>query len=141
MHSSRMRTVRCSGRLDGGWGGGFGQGGVCQGVCVCLSRGGCLSMGVSVWGCVCLSGGCLSGRCLSSGGLCLSRVQGGVCPGGVVCVCLAGGVCPPGGSVYPSMQWGRHSHCGQTYTCKNITFPQLLLRTVMNGRPNIIVRH
>ena len=62
---------------------------------------------------------------------------GGACPGG--CVCLSGGgclsrqgVCLPGGSVYPSMQWGRHSHCGQTDTCKNITFPQLLLPTVIN---------
>ena len=28
----------------------------------------------------------------------------------------------PRGGVYPSMQWGRHSPCGQTDTCENITF-------------------
>ena len=38
MHSSRMRTVRCRGRLGGGGGGGRGGGGVCMG--------GCLPMGV-----------------------------------------------------------------------------------------------
>ena len=65
MHSSRMCTVRCSGRLIGG--------------CLCLPRG---------WGCL---------------------------PGGRGCL--------PGG-VYTS------SPRGQTDTCENITFPQLLLRTV-----------
>ena len=39
MHSIRMRTVRCSGRLGGG-----AQGCVCPGECVCL--GGCLPRGV-----------------------------------------------------------------------------------------------
>ena len=67
MHSSRMRTVRCSGRRR--------MGGACLGG-VCL--------GVSAWGCLlrgCLPGGCLPSRCLPS--RCL--------PGGVsarVCVCI-----------------------------------------------------
>ena len=64
MHSSRMRTVRYSGRLGGRGGSGClprrgvclgvsAQGVVCLGVCVCLPRE-CLprGMGVSVWGCV-----------------------------------------------------------------------------------------
>ena len=68
MHSSRMRTVRCS----GSWGdipGCTGQGGVCPGA------------------------GCLPGECLP-GDVCL----GNVCPGGVSAqggVCLRG--CLPGG--------------------------------------------
>ena len=66
IHSSRMRTVRCSGHLGGVYLGGVGLG------------------GVSAWG------GCL--------------------PGGVY-------TSPP---------------CGQTDTCKNITFTELLLRTVKN---------
>ena len=58
MHSSRMCTVH--------WGGD-----VCPG--------GCLSSGVSAWGC--LSGGVCPGGCVSA--------YGSVCPGG----CLPGGVC------------------------------------------------
>ena len=53
-------------------------------------------------------------------------VWAGVCPGG----CLPGGVCP---GVYHSMHWGRHSPLPvdrMTNRCKNITFPQLRLRTV-----------
>ena len=88
MHSIRMRTVRCSGRLVGGWIGG----GVCLGECL---PGG----GVSAWrGCVYLEGVCLPGggvsawkECLPGGGVsargvpawgCLPR-RGGVCLGGV----------------------------------------------------------
>ena len=51
------------------------------------------------------------------------------------------GVCPQGRSaqggvyprcVYPSMQWGRQPPPrGQTDTCKNITFSQLLLRAII----------
>ena len=85
MHSSRMRTVRCSGRLDGGGGGLAGVVSVQRGGAVCLSR------GVSVWGCVCLSGG---GAC-----------PGGVSPGGgeeVVCVCLAGVSVRPGEVCIPA---------------------------------------
>ena len=47
---------------------------------------------------------------------------GGVCPGE--------GVCPGGGCTPPP--------CGQTDTCENIIFPQLLLRTVKMGR-NIVL--
>ena len=56
MHSSRMRTVSCSGRLMGG---------------------GCLPSGVSAWGC--LSGGCLPrrGRGVCPGGVCLEVSAGG----------------------------------------------------------------
>ena len=89
MHSSRMRTVRCSSRLRGG-GGGCLLGGVCLLGEVSACRGG-----------VCLPGGCLPAR-------------------GVVCL---GGVCLPGGVHLPPPR-------GQTDTCENITFPQLLLRTV-----------
>ena len=49
---------------------------------------------------------------------------GGVCPGSVCC----GGVCPGG----MSAQGGLHPPVDrQTDTCENITFPQLLLRTVI----------
>ena len=72
MHSSRMRTVRCSDHLGGGGGGGvWGS-----------------AQGVSSWG---------------------GLPEGGVCPGGVH-------LPPPR---------------GQTDTCENITFPQLLLGTVI----------
>ena len=70
MLSSRIRTVRCSGRLLGG--------GVCP-------RG------------------------------------HGVCSGGLP------GLCLPGGECLPSALWGVHPR-GQTDTCENITFTQLLLR-------------
>ena len=86
MHSSRMRTVCCSGRLMIGV---FSQGG----VCICHGRiwpGGCPPRGVSAYG--------------------------GVCPGGVYPRGGCWGCTPPIG--------------GQTDTCENITFPQLLLRTV-----------
>ena len=85
----------------------------------------------------CLPGGCLSARghlprgCLPEG--CL---PGGVsaCCGKHVCpeglsaqgVCLPG-VCLPEG-VLPG---GVLPPCGQTDTCENITFPQLLLGTVI----------
>ena len=50
MHSSRMRTIRCSSRLLGGMstrgGGCLPRGGLClPGVCVCLPRGACLPGG------------------------------------------------------------------------------------------------
>ena len=55
--------------------------------------------------------------------------QGGVYPGGVSPVgrCLPRGVSAWQG-VYTS------SPCGQTDTCENITFPQLLLRTVITTK-------
>ena len=42
--------------------------------------------------------------------------------------CLLGGCLPRGGA-------GVHHHptCGQTDACENVTFPQLLLRTVMKN--------
>ena len=81
MHSSRMRTVRCSDRL-----GGLPGGGVCLG-CVCL--GGFLPSGVSSQGGV-STWGCLPRRVYSS---------------------------PPRDRI--------------TDRCKNITFRQLRLRTVI----------
>ena len=77
MHSSEMRTVRCSGRLGG--------------------RGVCPGEGVCQWG-----------------------RGGGVCPG-EGCVCLEGS--------YTSPLWTEFL----THAYENITFPQLLLRTVMRG--------
>ena len=63
-------------------------------------------------GCVCF-GGVYLGGCLWLGCVCRGCLPGVcVCPGG----CLARGFTPPS--------------CGQTDTSKNITFPQLLLRTV-----------
>ena len=79
MYSSRMRTVRCSGRL---WGG------RCPGSCV--------QGGVS-WVCVCVQGG-VSGGCVQRGG-------------------------------NTSALWTEFL----THACENITFPQLLLRTVTNS--------
>ena len=84
------------------------QGGVClpEVVCICLGEGylpgGCVSgQGVSAWGCV------------WPGGVCLPR---GLCLVMGVCDSARGGVCTP---------------AGQTDTCENITFPQLLLWTVI----------
>ena len=64
---------------------------------------------------------------LSAGGVCL----GGICPG-------AGGVCPrgclPKGGVYPSMwtEW-------LTDRCKNITFQQLRLQSVIKNHKHVHV--
>ena len=44
-------------------------------------------------------------------------------------VCLAGKGCLPGGRCLPG-RGCTPPPCGQTDTCENITFPQLLLRTV-----------
>ena len=143
MHFSRMRTVRCSSRLLGG------------GAGVCLPGGGGVYLeGVSAQGGLPARGGglprgCLPIGCLPGGSLprWVSACQGVVstqwgclpresaCQGGLPrrvsawevsaqgCVCLLGGVClPAGGCILPL--------CGQTDTCENITFPQLLLRTV-----------
>ena len=76
-----------------------------------------LPRGVSAQEGVCLPICCLPrgsfchGGCLSGGGVCL---RGCVCPG----------MCTP-------------SPCGQTHTCENITFPQLLLRTVNIRVPSV----
>ena len=117
-----MRTVRSSGRLEGclprrsvsASGGGVCLGGCLpggsdcpeRGVCrgVCLPRG-CLPRGMCAEGCVCPRG------CMSA--------QGGVYPGGCLPQCMLGYTPPP-----PSWtEW-------LTHRCGNITFPQLLLRTV-----------
>ena len=63
MHSSRMRTIRCSGHLGG-----------CLSGVVCPGR--CLPRGVSEQGGVCPGGVCL-------GGVCLGVSEQGGLPGGV----------------------------------------------------------
>ena len=45
---------------------------------------------------------------------------------------LGGGGVPIGVSAWGGVHL---PHCGQTDTCENITFPQLLLRTVMKEKP------
>ena len=103
MHSSRMRTAGCSGRLPGG--------GVCPQGDVC--PGGCIWPAVSV-----------QGVCLARRG-CLPRERG----------CLPGGVWP--GDVCQGSLPRVQRECtppsprGQTDTYENITFPQLLLQTVI----------
>ena len=112
MHSSRMRTVQCSGRH---WGGGG------RGVC---------SWGVSApWGGVCSWGGLLllGGVCSSWG---VSAPLGG-------CLLLLGVVCSWGGGLFllgGVCSWGGIPACTDadpspvdrmTDTCKNITLPQL----------------
>ena len=62
----------------------------------------------------------------------VSAHQGGVCLGGVSatgCVCL-GGVCTGGVCLGGSCPGGCTPLCGQTDTFENITFLQLLLRTL-----------
>ena len=85
---------------------------------VAICWGGCLPRGLSARGGVCPGGG----------GVC----PGGICPGRG---CLSRGVSPVGvcpGGVYPSMHWGRHPPVDRmTDRCKNITFPQVHLCTVM----------
>ena len=111
-------------RVSAGW---CLLGGVCPGGC--LPRG-LSAWGVSAWGGVWLGGVCPEG-CLA-GGVC----PWGVCPG--VCVpgvCLPRGGCLPRG-VYTPGPRGRHPQPVNRITdrCKNITFPQLLLRTVKTGK-------
>ena len=84
----------------------------------CIPEGCVPSAAVAVFG-RCLPRGCLPGGCLPRG--CLPR---GCMPRGRWCLpgeCLTRGV--SGWGVYTSP-------CGQTDTCKNITFPQLLLQMV-----------
>ena len=120
MHSSRMHTVCCSGRLGGG---GMCPGGVCQGGCV---QGGvqgasrrCVCPGcMCVWGQGGVSRGLVQG-CMSR--VCVCVFRRGVCPGGFVSQ-HAVGQTPP--SLWTAFL---------THTCENITFPQLLLRTVITS--------
>ena len=115
MHSSRMRTVRCSSRLSGGVSA-QGEGCLPSGG-VCLEKGGVCPGGVSLWG-VCLGGGQpgeVSAQEVSTQGVvCLGGcLPGGVCKGGLPNgECLLGGVCQP-----PLDR--------MTDMCKNITLPQL----------------
>ena len=70
MHSSRMRTVRSSGRLSG------------EGLCLLPGGRGCLLSGLSAPGGVCLlrgAGSAPRGRCLLRG---VSTPGGSVCSGG-----------------------------------------------------------
>ena len=126
MHSSRMRTVRSSGRLSGegvSAPGVWPQGGVCSGAggAVCSggvsALGGCLLQGVWSQGGVCsgglsalgegvCSGGvCSGGGCLLWGGLLWRGVLlwGAVCSGGRVSA--PGGVCSGGGLLWGGLLW------------------------------------
>ena len=81
MHSTRIRTVQCSGRLMGGGGVGadVGLGGVCLGV-------GVSACGVSAqWG-----GGLPGGVCTGDGGLPGVYAQEGCLPGEGVCLSARG---------------------------------------------------
>ena len=105
MHSSRIRTVRCSGSVS--------------------------ARGVSTWPAGCLlgwGGGCLSWGCLpGQGGVCLAR---GVSawPGGV---CLARGVSAWPGGCLPRWVYTSPPNVDRMIdTIENITFPQLLLQTI-----------
>ena len=102
MHSSRMRTVRCSSRLPRG--------------------------GVSARG-VCLRGVC-PGECLLGEGVVSARGDGWCLPGGDGVVSAqgvypsmhwAGGVCPSACWHTPPSLWTEFL----THACENITFPQL----------------
>ena len=120
MHSSRMRTVRSSGHLSGG------------SVCVGVSA---PEVGGLRWGGVCLL---LEGS--APGGVCCRGVcsQGrGVCSWGSVCSrgggCLLPGASALGGCIPPCTEADTpYPPCGQTDTCKNITFATSL-RTVIIG--------
>ena len=117
MHSSRMRAIRLlpvSPSMHCSWG-------VPARGCTCLGgvpvQGGVPACGVYLpggWGCTC-PGGCTSpGRCTCLGG-------GGV-PAQRGCTCL--GVYLPRGYL---PRYSPHP-CGQTDTCKNITFANFVCR-------------
>ena len=112
MHSSRMRTVRSSGRISGGVPGGRG--------CT-WSQGVYLVWGVGVylvWGGVPGPGGAPGlGGCTWSRG------------------CTWSGSVPGLGGVYlvPGVYLVRYSPpCGQTHACKNITFATSLRTVIIN---------
>ena len=106
-----MRTVRCSGRREGG--GGVSQHALGRDVCIpaCTGHRGVISQGVSAKGSVCPGGVCPRGSAL--GGVC----PGGVCPGSV---CL--GRCLPH---TPSVPVGR-----MTDSCEKYYLAATMLRTV-----------
>ena len=114
-----MRTVRSSGRLSS-------HGGRVSAL------GGCLLLGVSALGGVSTLGGvsALGGSALGgvsvlggvcSGGICYwgGLLWGGVCSRG--CLLLGGCLLPEGG-VVSQHALRQTPPCGQTHTCKNITF-------------------
>ena len=72
-----------------------------------------------------------------------SRLFGvGVCPERGVCLGVSSRGCLPiGGCVYSSMHWGRHPPPVDRMTdrCKNITFPQLRLRTVIKTSNPLLI--
>ena len=115
MHSSRMRTVRSSGRISGGGGRG------------CTWSGGCLLWGRGVY--LVPGGDLVQGVYLVPGG-CLLR--GGTWPGGVYLdpggsaprgVSAPSEVSAPGGCLLlGGCTWSGTPPCGQTDACKNITF-------------------
>ena len=102
-HSSRTRTVCCSGRRGGGWclpaGGG---GGVCPSAC---------------WD-TCPGDVCPVHAGISARGECLPQCMLGYLPGGSVCPSACGDTPPP---------WTEFL----THAYENIALPQLLLRTVI----------
>ena len=115
MHSSRMRTVRCSDRREGVWGGGGGGGLVAQ---------------AGMYPSMHCTGGVYIPACTGQG-VCIPACteQGGVWPGG----CLPGGVVCWGGGLFAGgvVCWGCLPHPPvdrMTDTCENITFPQLRCR-------------
>ena len=147
MHSSRMRTVRSSGRISGG--GVPGLGDTCSGGCtwsggsylvpggvpgpvgvylvwgghlvwgVYLVWGGCTwSSWVPAWGCTCLGGVPGPGGCTLSRGYTWS--------GGV-----SGPREVPGQVLIPG---------GQTDACKNITFATLLRTVIIRGAVVILTK-
>ena len=116
MHSSRMRTVRSSGRISGGDG--------------LLAGRGLLARGCPWWGDL-IAGGLLTGGLPARGSPC----PGVLLPGGSPCqgVSLLGGLLaggPPcqggllvrGSPCLGSVPGQVLPPCGQTDTCKNITF-------------------
>ena len=127
MHSSRMRTVRCSGRLpSSGEGGCLLLGGVCSGGSA--PRGGCLLLGGGV---VCSRGCLLPWGCLLPGGGCLLQWGGvgsrGVCSWGVSASggCLLLGRCLLWGGVYSRgvCSWGVSAPGGGIPACTEADTP------------------
>ena len=112
MHSSRMRTILSSGHMLGGVPG----------------PGGTSCRGCLVWGVYLVPRGDVPGK-----GVCWSRVS---VPGGwgaALGGTRLGGVSSPrglfliSGGMLMGVYLVRHPPCGQTHTCKNITFATLLL--------------
>ena len=113
IHSSRMCTVRCSGRREGVYPSMHWAGGVC--LPACTGQGVSAWRRVSAWGGVFAQGGVCSSACLDTPPpLC-------VCPGRFVCPSAS----PEG--VSAEVYAGIHPLLTEflTHACENITFPQL----------------